>query len=228
MALLILAAGPRPWPVSADVVAAPGWRMGDGITTAIAHNGTVYVGGTFSELFTPSASDLQFYDALTGQPRPECARTTNPASGLTTTPDGQGGLLVLVHPDDAFTDVNGAFGLPAGTSMARIGSTCLWDRSFAAPSIDPSSPLARPVGLPVRAGNVIYASASVIGPDLFPQALVGAFDATSGDRIGFRAYPGIAEIGLLGAGPLGPVARVRVRDSGRQFVLGAIARGRSN
>ncbi|MDH4065192.1 MAG: hypothetical protein OEW19_12395, partial [Acidobacteriota bacterium] len=221
---LVLIAGARLPRVSADVVAAPGWRLSEGITTAIVHRGTVYVGGTFTQLFTPSTSIDQFYDTITGQPRTECARTTNPASGLSTTPDGQGGLLVMVHPDDAFADEDGPFVPPTGTTIVRIASTCRWDRAFAAPAIDPADANNLSVGLPVRVGNVIYASNSIIGPDLFLRAQVAAYDAVSGDRIGYQFYPGIAEIGLLGAGPEGPVARVRARDSiGGQFVLGVIA-----
>ena len=118
LAVLVLIAGASLSRVSADVAAAPGWRLSEGITTAIVHGSTVYVGGTFSQLFTPSTSGAQFYDTITGQPRPECARTTNPANGLTTTPDGLGGLLVIVQADDAFADVNGAL-RPAGRDDDR-------------------------------------------------------------------------------------------------------------
>lgn len=224
VAAVVLGAGARMSHVSADVTAAPGWRLGEGITTAIVHGGTVYVGGTFAQLYTPSPSVAQFYDPISGQPRTQCARTSNPASGLATTPDGQGGLLVTVRADDAFADVNGPFVPPAGTTIVRIASTCLWDRSFAAPAIDPfGDPTNLAVGLPVRVGNVVYASNSIIGPDFFLRAQVAAYDALSGDRIGYQFYPGIAEIGLLGPGPSGPVVRVRARDSGGQFVLGSIA-----
>ena len=224
LAVLVLIAGASLSRVSADVAAAPGWRLSEGITTAIVHGSTVYVGGTFSQLFTPSTSGAQFYDTITGQARPECARTTNPANGLTTTPDGLGGLLVIVQADDAFADVNGAFVPPAGTTIVRIASTCLWDRSFAAPGIDPGDEDNLTVGLPVRVGSAVYASNSIIGPDSFLQAQVAAYDAVSGERIGYQIYPEIAEIGLLGAGPQGPVVRVRARDSvGSQFVLGVVA-----
>ncbi|HTM31675.1 MAG TPA: hypothetical protein VL263_10230, partial [Vicinamibacterales bacterium] len=83
-----LSAGAWAWRVSADVTAAPGWRLSEGVTTALVHGDTVYIGGTFAQLFTPSSSAIQFYDRITGQPRPQCARTTNPASGLAATPDG--------------------------------------------------------------------------------------------------------------------------------------------
>jgi hypothetical protein len=227
LAVLALSAGARVLRLSADVVAAPGWRLGEGITTAIVHDGTVFVGGTFSQLFTPSTGGDQFYDVRTAQPRPECARTSNPSSGLTVTPDGQGGLLVVVRADDAFTDMNGAFVPPPGTTIVRIASTCLWDRAFAAPAIDaPGDPDNLTVGLPVRVGNVIYASNSIIGPDFFLRAQVAAYDAASGQQIGYRFYPEVAEIGLIGAGPQGPVARVRFRNGvDGQFVLGRIAPG---
>ena len=224
LAVLSLIVAAHPNRLSADVVADALWRMGEGITTAIVHEGTVYVGGTFPELFSPSASAGQFYDPITGQPRAECARTDNPASGLTTTPDGQGGLFVIVHPGDAFADGNGAFVPRAGTAFVRIASTCLWDRSFAAPAINPDDPGNLTVGLPVRVGNVVYASNAIIGPDFFPMAQVASYSAVGGVWLGYQSYSGIAEVGLIGAGPLGPVVRVRTRDSvDGQFVLGAIA-----
>lgn len=226
LAVLVLVAGARLSRVSADVAAAPEWRLGEGITTAIVHGDTVYVGGTFTQLYKPSASAGQFYDLLTAQPRAQCARTTHPTSGLVATPDGHGGLLVTVRADDAFADELGAFVPPAGTTIVRIASTCLWDRGFAAPAINPDEPGNLTVGLPVRVGNVVYASNAVIGPDLFLRAQVAAYDIVSGDRIAYQYYPEIAEIGLLGAGPDGPVARVRARDSiGGQFVLGTITPG---
>jgi len=218
-----LSAGAWPWRVSADVTAAPGWRLSEGVTTALVHGDAVYIGGTFAQLFTPSSSAIQFYDRITGQPRPQCARTTNPASGLAATPDGVGGLLVSVRAEDAFVDEGGPFVPPAGTTIVRVTSACLWDRAFAAPAIDAADPDRLDIGLPVRVGNVVYASNAIIGPDRYLQAQVAAFDAASGTRTGFRIYPGIEEIGLLGSGPNGPVARVRVRGGGGQFVLGVIS-----
>jgi hypothetical protein len=219
----MLSAGAWPWRVSADVTATPGWRLSEGVTTALVQGDTVFVGGTFPHLFTPSTSAVQFYDRITAQPRSQCARTTNPAAGLATTPDGVGGLLVSVHADDAFVDENGPFVPPAGTTIVRVASSCLWDRAFAAPAIDPADPDRLDIGLPVRVGNVVYASNAIIGPDLYLQAQVAAFDAASGSRTGFRFYPGIEEIGLLGSSPNGPVVRVRVRGSGGEFVLGVIS-----
>jgi hypothetical protein len=223
---VVLMAGARLSRVSADVTAAPAWRLGEGITTAIVRGDTVYVGGTFAQLFTPSTSAAQFYDLISGQPRTQCARTTSPTGGLVATPDGFGGLLVTVRADDAFADELGAFVPPAGTTIVRIASTCRWDRVFAAPAIDPGDPGNLTVGLPVSVGNVVYASNAVIGPDNFLRAQVAAYDAASGDRLAFQYYPEISEIGLLGPGPDGPVARVRTRNGTEgQFVLGAIAPG---
>ena len=122
--------------MSADVVATPNWRVSEGVATALVHGGVVYVGGSFPHLFTPSTSGSQFYDRITGQPRTECARTTNPAAGLTATPDGIGGLLVSVQADDAFADETGAFVPPAGTTIVRVANSCRWDRAFAAPVIE--------------------------------------------------------------------------------------------
>ncbi len=226
MAVLVLVAIARLPRVSADVVDAPTWRLGEGITAAIAHRDTIYVGGSFAQLYTPATSVTQFYDQFTGDPRPQCARTTTTARGLVTTPDGRGGLLVVVQPDDAFADQDGAFVPPAGTTIVRIANTCLWDRPFAAPAIDPADAGNLAVGLPVRVGDVVYAANAIIASDGFLQAQVAAFDAVSGDRVDFRIYPGISEIGLLGAGPQGPVARVRLRNGiGGQYLLGSIAAG---
>lgn len=192
------------------------------MTAAFVHGGTVYVGGSFPQLFTPSASVDQFYDPLTALTRPECARTTNPAAGLNPTPDGTGGLLVAVQPGDAYADEVGPFTPPAGTTVVRIASTCLWDRAFAAGVINPSDPANTTIGLPVRAGNVVYTANAIIAPDTFLRAQMAAFNAITGDRIGYREFPDIAEIGLIGAGPQGPVARVRLRDSfDGQYVLAA-------
>ena len=68
-------------------------------------------------------------------------------------PDGRGGLLVVVQSGDAFADGNGAFVPPGGTTIVRIGDDCLWDRAFAAPSIDPAAPADLTIGVPVRVGG---------------------------------------------------------------------------
>lgn len=207
----------------ADVAAAPAWRLSSGVTTALVQGGTVYVGGTFTQLFTPSSSQDQFYDLLTGQPRTQCARSTSATRQLRGTPDGFGGLLVVVQDGDTFADANGDFAPPPGTTIVRVAETCLWDRQFAAPSIDPSAPSDLNVGLPVRVGNVVYAANSIVDGQGFLRAQVAAFAASTGSRLTFRFYSDTAEIGLLGTGPQGPVARVRARTALiGQYVLGAV------
>ena len=206
--------------VGADVAATPAWRVNGGISTALLRGGLVYVGGAFTQLHTPSTSEDQFYDLVTGQVRAHCARstTTRPLGG---TPDGRGGLLVSVRPDDAFADVNGEFVPPPGTTIARIGDDCLWDRVFAAPSIDPATPGDLTIGLPVRVGGVVLASNSVVGPDGFLRAQVAAFDAVTGSRLAFQFYQGTSEIGMLGASADRAIVRVRDAAAGA-YTLGAV------
>ncbi len=206
----------------ADVAPAPTWRLSGAVTTALPHGDLVYVGGTFTQLFTPSTSQDQFYDPVTAQPRPQCARSTSDTQGLSGVPDGRGGLLVVVRSGDGFADGNGAFAPPGGTTIVRIGDDCLWDRAFAAPSIDPAAPTDLTVGVPVPVGGRILAANSVIGPDLFLRAQVASFDPLSGARTGFQFYQGVAEIGFYGPGPAQGVARVRgVNDA--EYRLGAVA-----
>ena len=159
-----------------------------GVSTAIVHDGKVFVGGTFSQLYTPSSSEDQFYDLVTAQPRLQCARSTNPQRSLGGTPDGQGGLLVVVQPGDAFADANGPFVPPGDTTIVRVRTDCQWDRGFAAPTIDPGNPNDLTVGLPVRVGATVYASNSIVGPDSFLRAQVAAFDAVSGARLSFQIF----------------------------------------
>ena len=175
--------------------------MTGSVSTALLHGETIYLGGPFTQLSTPSSSQDQFYDPVTAQSRPQCARSTSASHGLEGVPDGRGGLLVATRSGDAFADVNGPFAPPPGTTIVRIGDDCLWDRAFAAPSIDPSAPDDLSIGIPVPVGNRILAANAVIGPDLFLRAQVAAFDAVSGARIGFQFYPGVAEIGFYGPGP---------------------------
>ena len=157
--------------VRADVSLTPAWKLNGGVTTAHLRGGVVYVGGTFTQLYTPATTQEQFYDLATGQVLTQCARSTT-TRALSGTPDGAGGLLVTVQDDDAFADAAGAFTPPAGTAIVRIGDDCLWDRQFAAPGIDPSNPDDLSMGLPVRVGNVVLASNAVIGPFFFLRAQV--------------------------------------------------------
>ena len=102
---------------------------------------------------------------------------------------------------------------PAPPSSASA-TDCLWDRAFAAPSIDPAAPDDLSIGIPVPVGDRILAANAVVGPDLFLRAQVAAFDALSGARIGFQFYPGVAEIGFYGPGPTQAIARVIGTDRG--------------
>jgi hypothetical protein len=193
----------------ADVEPEPAWRLSGAVTAAVLHGDTIYVGGSFTQLFTPSTVQDQFYDVNTAQPRAQCARSTNPSRGLTGVPDGRGGLLVTLQGGDTFADGNGAFAPPAGTTFVRIGDDCLWDRAFAAPAIDPGNPGDLSIGIPVPVGERILASNAIIGSDGFLRAQVAAFDPLTGSRSAFQFYPGVAEIGFFGPGPTQAIARVR-------------------
>lgn len=208
-AAAVLAAALAAIAVRADVETAPAWRLGGAIATVVPDGDTIYVGGAFSQLFTLSTSQQQFYDPVTALPLPQCARSTGNARGLAGVPDGRGGLLVVVREGDAFADVNGAFVPPAGTTVVRIGDDCLWDRGFAAPAIDPAVPDDLTIGVPVPLGGRILAANSVVGPDGFLRAQVASFDPVSGARTGYQVYPGVAEIGFYGPGPTQAVARIR-------------------
>ena len=204
----------------ADVATEPAWRLSGAVTTAVFQGDTIYLGGSFTQLATPSSSQDQFYDPITAQIRPQCARSTTPSHGLTGVPDGRGGLLVLTQPGDAFADTNGAFVPPVGTTIVRIGDDCLWDRAFAAPSIDPATPDDLAIGIPVPVGGRILASNAVVGPDGFLRAQVASFDSLSGARTGYQFYPGVGEIGFYGPGPTHGIARVRGLFGG--YVLAAV------
>jgi hypothetical protein len=220
-AILALAAGLGAVGVVADVAPTPDWRLTGSVATALATSQTIYLGGPFTQLSTPSTSQDQFFDPVTAQPRTQCARSTSPTTGLTGVPDLRGGLLVVVQPGAAYADVNGAFAPPAGTTIVRIGDDCLWDRAFAAPSIDPAAPDDLSIGVPVPVGGRILAANAVVGPDLFLRAQVASFDAVSGARIGFQYYQGVAEIGFYGPGPSQAIARVIDTDEA-DYYLGAV------
>lgn len=214
LALTVATAGVR-----ADVTPAPAWRVNGGVATALPRGNVVYVAGAFTQLYTPSTSQNQFYEPATGQVLTQCARSTS-TRAIAATPDGHGGLLVVMRAGDAFADVNGAFVPPADTAIIRIAEDCLWDRQFAAPGIDPANPADLTVGLPVRVGNVVLASNAVI-VNFFLQAQVAAFDAVTGARVAFQTYPNISEIGLLGGSATRAIARVRDRSAGA-YTLGAV------
>lgn len=214
LALTVAAAGLR-----ADVTLSPAWRVNGGVSTALPRGGVVYVAGAFTQLYTPSTSQDQFYEPATGQVRPQCARSTS-TRAIAATPDGHGGLLVVVRAGDAFADVNGAWTPPLNTAIIRIAEDCLWDRRFAAPGIDPANPSDLTVGLPVRVGNVVLASNAVI-VNFFLQAQVATFDAVTGAHVAFQVYPNISEIGLLGGSATRAIARVRDSSAGT-YTLGAV------
>jgi hypothetical protein len=207
--------------VRADVSTAPTWRLADGITAAIAVDDRVYVGGTFSELFSPATSEDQFYDLVSGQVRPECARSTNPQRSLSGYPDGSGGLLVRVQDDDAFADGLGPYVPAAGSTLVRITDQCVWDRQFEAEAIDPSDPDNLTVGVPARVGGVVLQSNAVLGPNFALISQVASFSATTGRRAGFQTYDGKSEIGILGASSTRVIVRVRSGPLD-PYVLGAL------
>lgn len=217
LALAVLAiAHPR-----ADLPATPAWRLADGITTALPVGDMVYVGGTFTELFTPSTSENQFYDLVSGQPRTECARSTSADRALAGYPDGRGGLLVPLQVGDTLADDAGVFAPAAGTTIVRITEACRWDRQFAAEAIDPATPSDLTIGVPARVGGLVLASNAVVGPDLFLRAQVASFDAGTGRRVNYQFYLGKSEIGILGASPSRVIVRVR-NGPVDPYVLGAL------
>lgn len=206
--------------LGADVAPTPSWTISNGITAAVVRGNTIYAGGVFTQLYSPSTAQEQFYDFVTGQVRTDCARSTGrPLSGY---PDNQGGLLVPVVSGDAFADVNGAFTPVDGTTLVRIADTCLWDRQFAAPAIDPQSPTDLSIGPPARAGGVVVATNAVLAPDLVSlRAQAAAFDATTGARVAFQFYQGRSEVGVLGATASRVIVRVRGSFLGG-YTLGAL------
>ncbi len=205
----------------ADLPGAPTWRLSGRASAAVVRGDLVYVGGPFTQLFTPSTSQDQFYDRNTAQVLTQCARSTTERP-LVGTPDGRGGLLVTVRSGDAWADTNGVFDPPANTAILRIGEDCLWDRQFAAPAIDQNDPTNLTIGLPVRVGSVVMASNTVAGPfGGFLRAQVAAYDAVTGARIWYQFYDNVSEIGFLGASSTRVIARVRGQSAGA-YTLGAI------
>ncbi len=218
-AALCAVVGSRLW---ADVAASPSWRIANGITAAAVRGDVIYAGGAFTQLYSPSTSEEQFYDFVTGQVRTDCARSTGAQRPLNGFPDNRGGLLVPLAAGDEFADVNGAFVPPAGTTIVRIADTCLWDRQFAAPAIDPQVPGDFTIGTPAQAGNLVVATNAVIGPDLLTlRAQAAAFDATSGARLAYQFYQGKSEVGVLGATATRIIVRVRGSSLG-SYTLGAL------
>lgn len=208
--------------LGADVSPASDWTIANGISRAEIRGDTIYVGGTFTQLFSPSTTQDQFYDFVTGQVRADCARSTGPQRPLSGFPDNQGGLLVPVLPGDTFADVNGAFTPPDGTTLVRIADTCLWDRQFAAPAIDPQVPTDLTIGVPARAGNIVVTTNAVLGPDFITlRAQAAAFDASTGARLAYQFYTGRSEVGVLGATATRIIVRVRTSAFGG-YTLGAI------
>jgi hypothetical protein len=221
----VLAAGACAFVVArlgADVASMPDWTLANGIARAEIRGNTVYVGGAFTQLFTPSTTQDQFYDFVTGQVRADCARSTSNQRPLSGYPDNQGGLLVPVLPEDTFADVNGVFTPPDGTTLVRIADTCLWDRLFAAPAIDPQVPSDLTIGAPARAGNIVVMTNAVLGPDFITlRAQAAAFDASTGARLSYQFYTGKSEVGVLGATATRIIVRVRTSAFGL-YTLGAI------
>lgn len=214
-------------PLRADVAPAPAWTIANGVSVAVPAGNDVYVAGGFTQLFTPSTTEDQFYDVVTGQLRGECARSTDPNQALTAYPDNQGGLLVPTGFATAFADAGGPFVPPPGTTVLRIDANCAWDRQFAMGTIDPSDPFNATVGQPARVGGLVVATNAVF--DLttgFLRAQAAVFNATSGVRVGYRDryQPGltlVSELGVLGATPTRVIVRVRTGETG-PYVLGAI------
>lgn len=208
--------------VLADVDPAPAWRLGDAIATTAIHGERIYVGGPFSQLYTPSTTEEQFYDLVTAQVRADCARSTNASRPLGGVPDGVGGLLVPVQDGDTFADVNGPFAPPAGTTLVRVAETCLWDRPFVAPVIDPAAPDDATIGRPARVGDTVVLTNAVYVPELLQlRAQAASFDARNGARLAFRYYDGVTDIHVLGATASRVVVSLRSGFLGT-YVLGAI------
>lgn len=212
----------------ADVAATPAWTIDGGVAVAVPSGNDVYVGGAFTQLFTPSTVEDQFYDVVTGQVRTECARSTDPSLPLTAYPDNQGGLLVPIGFNLAFADAGGPFLPPQGTTVLRIDTNCTWDRQFAMGLIDPNDIFNGAVNQPARAGALIVASNSVFDFTTgFLRAQTAAFSATSGVRVAFRdryQQPGgalVSELGVLGATATRVIVRVRTGQTG-PYTLGAI------
>ena len=204
--------------VRADVAPAPAWRLNGGVTTALPRGDVVYVGGAFTQLYTPSTSEDQFYDSVTGQVRAAVRALHHGTRASVGTPDGRGGLLVAVRGGDAFADANGAFAPPAGTTIVRIGDDCLWDRAVRGArdrSGDPERPHDRPAG--ARRRRACWRRTRSSAPTGFLRAQVAAFDAVTGARdrrsSSTRAS---SEIGLLGASA-DARDRARARRGGRRL-----------
>ena len=215
--------------VRADVAATAAWRVATGVATAFPIDSTIYVGGAFTQLYTPSASEDQFYDPITGQVRAECARSTSSTRALSGVTDNQGGLLVLVQTGDSYADSGGTFEPPDGTTIVRIAANCLWDRQFVASTIDPADPFNTSVGTPARVGNVVVATNAIINFTTgFLQAQAASFNAVTGARTVFRnvytaGFGGerVSELGVLGASPTRVIVRVRTGQVGA-YTLGAL------
>ncbi len=222
MALAALVGGLAVARLGADVAATPSWTISNGISAAVVHGNTVYAGGSFTQLYSPSTSQDQFYDFVTGAVRTDCARSTGPQRPLSGYPDNRGGLLVPVVTGDTFADVNGEFVPPGGTTVVRIADSCLWDRQFAAPAIDPQVPTDLTIGAPARAGNFVVATNAVIGPDFLTlRAQAASFDAATGTRLAYQFYQGKSEVGVLGSTATRVIVRVRGASLGG-YTLGAL------
>lgn len=182
----------------ADVSPDAAWRRLGAVTVALPVGDVIYVGGTFTQLATPSTSLDQFHDRATGLVRPGCARSSRADRALTAVPDEQGGFFVPVATGDTYEDGGGAVPVTTGTTLLRIRADCTFDRTFATPVIDPTAPDDTAAGRPVQSGAFVFL-AKVRTAGLFQVAVIGKFDAVTGARIDFREYTSARELRLLSA-----------------------------
>ncbi|MFN7977814.1 MAG: fibronectin type III domain-containing protein [Vicinamibacterales bacterium] len=143
--LVLLSAGsPR-----ADVAPFPSWRLAANgtITRAIQAGSAIYVAGSFTRIgkAVPTFSATLDPVTLNFVPRTGCAQQ-----------DG-GTLLAGYHsrPTGVLSDGVGAFPLPVGTALVRVGADCRFDRRFKV--VLP--PGATPGGFapePFDAGGMVY------------------------------------------------------------------------
>ncbi len=186
----------------ADVSPVPTLRwVADGGVNAFATVGdTLYLGGSFQNIFRRTSTPERFLDLATGALRSGCAA----GDYNFPRPDGTGRLWVIVSsPYTNIWDANGPFPLPPGHGnyTLRIGPDCRFERGFRLASADPADPLLLAGGL-VTVGARLYGTSAVYDGLGTPTGQAASFSAATGERLAFRRYPGIGHVRFIG--PAGP------------------------
>lgn len=190
---LLLPAG-----VIADVTPFPAWRVvTDGPTTVTQSGNTVYVGGSFGNLWRGIPEVDGFFDPVTGALGADqgCARENGlPIEG--SQPDARGGTYYRVD-SRLFSDGAGSILAPADVPLVRIGPDCRLDSTFV-PHL--------PIAAHALHSFVPHENRVFISTNLYGLVFVAALDAVDGHIVGVWPVPGLMSLTLLASAGPGRIA----------------------